>query len=78
MSNSNCAPLSSLPPVRGTDFVNKNLLTSNGSYYYANPNGSTYSNNGQGGSTYTSPSGQSYSQGYGGGSNSGGSSGSKN
>lgn len=28
---------------------------SDGSYYYSNPDGSTYHNNGQGGATYTAP-----------------------
>lgn len=39
------------------------ILFRDGSYYYSNPNGSTYHNNGQGGSTYTAPSGNSYSSG---------------
>ncbi|RYP93234.1 hypothetical protein DL770_000609 [Monosporascus sp. CRB-9-2] len=41
-------------------------LANDGSYYYSNPNGSTYHNNGQGGSTYTAPSGQKHQSGYGG------------
>ena len=41
-------------------------LICDGSYYYSNPNGSTYHNNGQGGATYTAPSGQKYQSGYGG------------
>ena len=32
------------------------VRTSDGSYYYSNPNGSTYYNNGRGDSTYTPPS----------------------
>lgn len=32
-------------------------FSSDGSYYYSNPNGITYYNNGQGRATYTSPSG---------------------
>lgn len=32
------------------------VAPSDGSYYYSNPNGSTYHNNGQGGATYTPPS----------------------
>ncbi|KAI6769809.1 hypothetical protein HG530_004438 [Fusarium avenaceum] len=36
-------------------------LYRDGSYYYSNPNGSTYHNDGQGNSTYTSSGGYSYS-----------------
>ncbi|KAK7430214.1 hypothetical protein QQZ08_003189 [Neonectria magnoliae] len=43
---------------------------SDGSYYYSNPNGSTYHDNGHGGSTYTAPNGNSYSGGTSGGSSS--------
>ena len=46
-------------------FIGTDNKKSDGSYYYSNPNGSTYHNNGQGGSTYTAPSGSKYQSGYG-------------
>ncbi|CEI64637.1 unnamed protein product [Fusarium venenatum] len=59
------APVTTVPasPTQ-TPTTNPTLLR-DGSYYYSNPNGSTYHNNGQGGSTYTAPSGDSYSSGSG-------------
>ena len=46
----------SLSPGRFDEIL---IWRSDGSYYYSNPDGSTYHNDGQGGSTYTAPSGNS-------------------
>jgi hypothetical protein len=50
-------PTSELPFARRSSTRHADQLPRDGSYYYSNPNGSTYHNDGQGNSTYTSPSG---------------------
>ena len=42
---------------RGSE-IGKRLRRRIGSYYYSNPNGSTYHNDGNGGSNYTAPGGK--------------------
>lgn len=47
----------SVPYIPDRQLTRVSRSGSDGSYYYSNPNGSTYHNDGAGGSTYTSASG---------------------